>query len=519
MDIKLVEKFKSIFTGLDRAHGVFEKSNEPQEGYKVEAQMKTVHEPPTLEKFSNHLKGEYPAMGIVPIDDNNQCLFGAIDIDVYPLDHKKLIKKISDKKFPLVTCLSKSGGAHLYIFLKQKVFAKELQTKLSEITTALGYPSAEIFPKQVKLFQREGEEKRDTGSWINLPYHGRNRYALTTNGTAASLEEFINLYEKNVVEELKKIKTDFKNEIIKDGPPCLQILTQDGIQEGGRNNALFNVGVYYRKCDPDNYKTLIEGYNRQYIEPPLKSDEVLVVIKQVSQSDSNGAPRYSYRCTQPPIESLCNKRLCKKRKYGVGGENDREQPIYSDLKVYKSDPPRYFLNVDEFRIELSSTEDLMTHKKVIQACIEQLNRGIPNMAMVEWNKTYTELLESISIDYPPEEVTKKGEFKELLEEFILHQGEALSFEDIFLGKSYTEEGETYFALKDLMEHLKRNDFKESRAWVTVRLREEYKAKDLTKMIKRVKVRLWKIDQITSDEIELDVPDMKKEEKEEEEIPF
>ena len=203
----------------------------------------------------------------------------------------------------------------------------------------------------------------------------------------------------------------------------------------------------------------------------------------------------------------------------MGGENDREQPIYSDLKVYKSDPPRYFLNVDEFRIELSSTEDLMTHKKVIQACIEQLNRGIPNMAMVEWNKTYTELLESISIDYPPEEVTKKGEFKELLEEFILHQGEALSFEDIFLGKSYTEEGETYFALKDLMEHLKRNDFKESRAWVTVRLREEYKAKDLTKMIKRVKVRLWKIDQITSDEIELDVPDMKKEEKEEEEIPF
>ena len=519
MDIKLVEKFKSIFTGLDRAHGVFEKSNEPQEGYKVEAQMKTVHEPPTLEKFSNHLKGEYPAMGIVPIDDNNQCLFGAIDIDIYPLDHKKLIKKISDKKFPLVTCLSKSGGAHLYIFLKQKVFAKELQTKLSEITTALGYPSAEIFPKQVKLFQREGEEKRDTGSWINLPYHGRNRYALKTNGSAASLEEFINLYEKNVVEELKKIKTDFKNEIIKDGPPCLQILTQDGIQEGGRNNALFNVGVYYRKCDPDNYKTLIEGYNRQYIEPPLKSDEVLVVIKQVSQSDSNGAPRYSYRCTQPPIESLCNKRLCKKRKYGVGGENDREQPIYSDLKVYKSDPPRYFLNVDEFRIELSSTEDLMTHKKVIQACIEQLNRGIPNMAMVEWNKTYTELLESISIDYPPEEVTKKGEFKELLEEFILHQGEALSFEDIFLGKSYTEEGETYFALKDLMEHLKRNDFKESRAWVTVRLREEYKAKDLTKMIKRVKVRLWKIDQITSDEIELDVPDMKKEEKEEEEIPF
>tara|TARA_R110000796_G_scaffold19904_4_gene59522 strand:- start:72 stop:1631 length:1560 start_codon:yes stop_codon:yes gene_type:complete len=519
MDLELVKKFKNIFTGLERAHGVFEKSNEPQQGKKVEARMKTVHEPPTLDKFELHLKGEYPAMGIVPINDDNECVFGAIDIDVYPLDHKALLKKIANKKFPLITCLSKSGGAHLYLFTQQKVSAKEIQLKLSEMSTALGYPSAEVFPKQIELFTKEGEEKRDTGSWINMPYHGRNRYALKEDGRALSLEEFFDLYEKIVVSDLKKIKTDFTNEIIKDGPPCLQILTDDGVGEGGRNNALFNIGVYYRKFDPDNYKNLIEDYNRQYIQPPLKSDEVLVVIKQVSQSDSDGAPRYSYRCTQPPIESLCNKRLCKKRKYGVGGENDRENPVYSDLKVYKSDPPRYFLNVDDRRIEISSTEDLMTHKKVIQACIEQLNKGIPNMAMNEWNKSYTELLENISIDYPPEEVTKKGEFRELLEEFILHQGEAITIEDIFLGKSFTEDGFTYFALKDLMDHLKRNDFKESRSWVTVRLREEYKAEDLTKRIKKVKVRLWKIEEILSDDIELDIPDMKRIDDKEDEIPF
>ena len=306
MNLELVKRFKDIFTGLERAHGVFEKSNEPQNGKKVEARMKTVHEPPSIEKFELHLKGEYPAMGIVPINDDNECVFGAIDIDVYPLDHKALQKKIKDKKFPLVMCLSKSGGAHLYMFTDKPVTAKEIQLKLSEMATALGYPSAEVFPKQIELFVKEGEEKRDTGSWINLPYHGRNRYALKDDGSAATLEQFFELYEKYVVSDLKKIKTDFKNEIIKDGPPCLQILTEDGIGEGGRNNALFNVGVYYRKFDPDNYKNLIEDYNRQYIQPPLKSDEVLVVIKQVSQSDSNGAPRYSYRGTQPPIENLCN---------------------------------------------------------------------------------------------------------------------------------------------------------------------------------------------------------------------
>lgn len=70
-----------------------------------------------------------------------------------------------------------------------------------------------------------------------------------------------------------------------------------------------------------------------------------------------------------------------------------------------------------------------------------------------------------------------------------------------------------------MDHLKRNDFKESRSWVTVRLREEYDAEDLTRRIKKVKVRLWKIKEILSDDVELDVPDMKRPEVNDEDIPF
>src|SRR6056300_171872 len=180
MNVELVKKFKSIFTGLERAHGVFEKLNEPQEGKKLE----------------QHLKGEYPAMGIVPINDNNECLFGAIDIDVYPLDHKALQKKIKDKKFPLVMCLSKSGGAHLYMFMDKHISAKEIQLKLSEMATAIGYPKVEVFPKQIELFVKEGEERRDTGSWINLPYNGRNGYVIKDNVSAATLREFLSYMKK-----------------------------------------------------------------------------------------------------------------------------------------------------------------------------------------------------------------------------------------------------------------------------------------------------------------------------------
>jgi hypothetical protein len=40
-----------------------------------------------------------PALGIVPINEDNECKWGAIDIDTYPFDHLKLIKKIREKNF------------------------------------------------------------------------------------------------------------------------------------------------------------------------------------------------------------------------------------------------------------------------------------------------------------------------------------------------------------------------------------------------------------------------------------
>ena len=41
------------------------------------------------------------------------------------------------------------------------------------------------------------KKKEIPGSWINLPYHGRNRYALNDDGAAIFLEQFLN-YMKNI---------------------------------------------------------------------------------------------------------------------------------------------------------------------------------------------------------------------------------------------------------------------------------------------------------------------------------
>ena len=94
-------------------------------------------------------------------------------------------------------------------------------------------------------------------------------------------------------------------------PPCLQILFKDKISEGGRNNGLFNIGVYLRKAFPDSWETEIMTYNLMYLEPPLPLSEVTAVSKALSRKD------YIYRCGDAPINAHCDKGLCMTRKFGV----------------------------------------------------------------------------------------------------------------------------------------------------------------------------------------------------------
>ena len=76
-----------------------------------------------------------------------------------------------------------------------------------------------------------------------------------------SLKHFIEWVGKFSVNSLDDIKLDFikneniSNEILPGGPPCLQdLLSQGALAEGGRNNGLFNIGVYLRKRYPEDWQ-------------------------------------------------------------------------------------------------------------------------------------------------------------------------------------------------------------------------------------------------------------------------
>ena len=54
-------------------------------------------------------------------------------------------------------------------------------------------------------------------------------------------------------DDISKIAIQVKQDHIVDGPPCLQVLTTQGFPEGTRNNGLFNIGIFYRMSNPDDW--------------------------------------------------------------------------------------------------------------------------------------------------------------------------------------------------------------------------------------------------------------------------
>ena len=104
-----IKDFKNIFKGLQRAHGCTKVGPSNNNGEKVKGQSFVVREHVTDHLWLKHLNGEQ-SLGIIPINEENQCIWGCVDIDSYAgFDHKKLIDKIKSFKLPLVVCRSKSG--------------------------------------------------------------------------------------------------------------------------------------------------------------------------------------------------------------------------------------------------------------------------------------------------------------------------------------------------------------------------------------------------------------------------
>ena len=485
-----ITRFKAIFSGLDIAYGTYKIKAERGDG-KQAGQATVVRKPPTDDLWVKHLEGVEPSLGIIPIRADNTCIWGCIDIDQYPLDHKGLVAKVQQLKLPLIICRSKSGGAHVFLFTRTPVPARQFQNYLKNAAALLGEAGREIFPKQAEILVDRG----DTGNFLNLPYFGGDqgtRYAFNLDGTAATLDEFYSLHEQFVQDSIDEAPEGPKpaESPIKDGPPCLQALCAQGFPEGTRNNGLFNIAIYLKRAHPGSWEDKLVEYNFKYVAPPLPNNEVQIVLKQANKKD------YHYKCKDSPLNGFCNSGLCRTRKFGIGA-NSPDAPQIASLSKYASEPPLWFLDVNGRRIELD-TEALHNQSMFQKACLERLNLVPPTLRKQDWenllNALLKEMVETEQITEASEDTSVTGRFNDLLEEFTAHMQQALVREEMLMGRPWTDEdeGKTYFRIKDLEAHLTRNNFKGLTAPKMAQRLRDLGGEPMSLFLKGRTVRCWRI---------------------------
>jgi hypothetical protein len=468
-----IERFSGLFVGNPRSYGVFN----PKTG-----KMHTERSAIGFEQYEKHLSGE-EGVGVVPVLDDGNCWFGAIDIDAHgdspDIDLLELEKAVKQNDLPLTICRSKSGGAHLYLFMTDPTPAKVVRQALAKWAGLVGYPGVEIFPKQDNLPESGGE--RQLGNWLNLCCFDADspnelRYCFE-GGQKVPFAYFLSLAESRRVKPAILIeKTDGEHG---EAPPCIQRMLVDGVGRGHRNEALYNLVIYFKKAFPETWKDRAFDANARIFEKPLVHSEAKRTITSASRRE------YRYKCKEEPCRSLCNSSLCVKRKFGITPEEKGElelgkPPEFGKLEKYTTEPVRWVLYVDDTPVTLA-THELMDYKAVRRAVADNLTKIIAPMKNDKWEATLCSLMEKAIILEAPEEASAYGFIRERLFEFFGRADLSSGGEDIterralLLGSPVVQKVDgkrvVYFRGSDFIDFLKKNrseELKGSNLWMALR---------------------------------------------------
>lgn len=391
-----IERFASLFTGNRRSFGQ----------YLPNAKKKqfTITDEYTREHIRSHLEG-HVGLGISPITDDNKCLWAVIDIDIHgpngqAVDLEKIEAQVERDKLPLIVCRSKGGGAHVYLFLKEPTEAARVRMTLHRWTSALGFPTAEIFPKQVTLDQMPTDVERPLGSWVNLPYynaHETNRWALD-GGKQVTFDYFLSLAEGKRI-DLHEYEHGADVDYTK-GPPCLQEILKNRIEEGNRNTAVFQAAVYLKRAFSSDWKSRLVEFNTMALVTPLAQQELRTIMGSVHKRD------YQYKCREEPCRSFCNKEACKKREFGITDKDAsaNEIPLIDKVEKVISTPIRWDLTI-KGQVVSVSTGELFNYEAVRQKVGEALHLVLPRLKNQEWDLFLQEIMGKVEIR---EEMTVDG---------------------------------------------------------------------------------------------------------------
>ena len=490
-------RFQRLFKGRENMHG----------RWRSDIKGRVIKGPAPEEAWREHLNGgdmlNVRILGAGPTMLDNQCYFGAVDLDNRgQSDHQTMAALVAAEGLPLVTVRSKSGGYHLYLFLKDPAPAELVKKRLGEWAKKLKLqnppgkngqrPPVEVYPKQAHL------KPDQEGNWINLPYYGAHdpvSYAVTSEEPKLSFKRFLQTAERAMITSgqleawtAKGGTTGFFDK----GPPCLNSLHDLGLPEGQRNSGLQNMAIYFKQAFPETWQDKLVEYNDSgKVTPPLKERELKGII------DSVGSHEYNYNCDDLPIKPFCQKGECKKQKFGVLGKRREKQeeqmPDLINLRKITTDPPRWLIDVNEAEVELG-TEDLMLVPRFRKAVMERCNMVFPLFRQGDWDNILIELLANLTTIEAPEDAGVSGQFKTLFREFLQRRSQAETREDLLAGMPYEEGPKTYFRAQDLLAFLQRKHFREYDGnRVYTELRRQFGVGKGRFNVKKATVQVWFVD--------------------------
>lgn len=495
---KLAAQLMEFFKGSDRSHGAYilENAKVRERDGKLEGRAMTVHKPVSVDLWLQHLEGKR-GLGVAPILDDGKVYWGCFDIDSYTINPIELSNRL--KGHPLLLCRSKSGGAHVFIFTTEPVEGKLMRRKLTEVAAAVGFGQCEIFPKQVALV---GDT--DRGSWLNMPYFLTNhttRYCIY-EGKEQNLKEFLELIKRHrltpkELNDFQFVSMSGNANNMGDGPPCLQHLVNIGIQEGQRDVTLFNLAIYMRKKNPDTWEIELEQANRLFVNPPLPSADVQRIVKSVAKKE------YHYQCSNPPLCNHCNRRLCMTRPHGIDGEE--ELPVMSGLTRIETEPPQYYLDVDEKRVGPIGVSALTNQGNFQQACVQYISLMPPRVSTKQWRTVINQLLEKQDIIEMPKEITPRGQLLFHILDYC--ERNKRDEREKLLNYAVWDDGDGffYFRVQGLMRYLDRIRFKEFTSQQIAVILNDEKIKKMQFNLKGRNFHAWRIENPNFEPVEYATP--------------
>ena len=463
----MVEEYIKLFTGYSGDFGLADMSkvSVDSERNKIKPDYEWAGRPVTSQDYQDHLSGKI-SIGIQACKLDKTAQFGCIDIDpknYATFDIQAYLNLFKKYNLPLVPILSKSGGLHCYIFLKEAIPTVDLIEALKSFLIPLGLkPTTEVFPKQKEL---QKDDKGDTkpGNFINLPYYknGTNsRYAINGDKSKLSLEAFLRkakefrIAKKDldllVEDVLKKILLGSDPEFA-DGPPCLALCSK-GKLDDGRDRFMYNYMVFAKKKYKDKWPDYVSKANYNYLTDPwdkTKLDSKLNAWK----GDTAG-----HTCYEEPIRDLCMRSLCYSKPFGVKSDTISSFPDIQDFEIIKYSEPEYRFNVilpngDKAAVIVSNTKLMTKQTDVLNLIWEQSGIYYEPLKLKDWRAKLTQLRKGCTTVKPPQGTHIDDRLYRELYQYCVNGPQATKRSQLNSGACLTEKGYHYFRFESFLEYL------------------------------------------------------------------